>query len=289
MDWQLIIPTLQARAVRDVHWRYRFYKAVDWMFFILSTGEVVLHNRFQEDAYGMFMFLWAASRLLFLPYGRSEADVSAVDSELKSSCLKFYSIIYCGSWERTPVCRSTIAALLDIVPNLKACGPAWVYWHFPMEGYIGALPKLFKLQSKPYKSLAFAMARTCKSELVKSFAELHAPDDLIEATGHRRTDTSAPKGEYSLSNEEASCWSLLPPRDKPAFLEGAELQQLTIVLNLMGCNPVPEAVYAKKYFPLTLENGAIAGSRRASSDADRGRCPSNLVRVLSTARRRGPS
>lgn len=93
MDWQLIIPTLQARAVRDVHWRYRFYKAVDWMFFILSTGEVVLHNRFQEDAYGMFMSLWAASRLLFLPYGRSEADVSAVDSELKSSCLKFYSII----------------------------------------------------------------------------------------------------------------------------------------------------------------------------------------------------
>lgn len=195
MDWQLIIPTLQARAVRDVHWRYRFYKAVDWMFFILSTGEVVLHNRFQEDAYGMFMSLWAASRLLFLPYGRSEADVSAVDSELKSSCLKFYSIIYCGSWERTPVCRSTIAALLDIVPNLKACGPAWVYWHFPMEGYIGALPKLFKLQSKPYKSLAFAMARTCKSELVTSFAELHAPDDLIEATGHWRTDTSAPKGE----------------------------------------------------------------------------------------------
>lgn len=206
------VPTSQARALRDVHSRFRSYEAVDWMYFILSTGEVVLHNRILADAFGMFMSLCAACRFLFLPNALSDADVSAVDSELKSFCFKFYSITYRGSWERTPLCRSTIAALLDIVPNLKACGPAWVYWQFPMEQYIGTLPKLVKSQSKPYKSLAFAVARAYKSELVPSFAELHAPEDGIEATGHRGWDTSASKRENSCP-----VWTLpserCPPRE----------------------------------------------------------------------------
>lgn len=38
------IPTSQARALRDISLRQRSYKAVDWMVFILSTGEVVLHT-----------------------------------------------------------------------------------------------------------------------------------------------------------------------------------------------------------------------------------------------------
>lgn len=158
-----------------------------------------------------------------------------------------------------------------------------------MERYIGTLPKLVKSQRKPYKSLASAMARAYKSELVTSFAELHAPEEWTEATRHRRTDTTALRGDYSLSSAESSRWALLPPRDKPAFLEGAELEQMKLVINLTGGNPVPNAVYAKKYFRLRLRNGAIAGSRRASSDADKGKRRSKLVRVLFTARRRRPS
>lgn len=158
-----------------------------------------------------------------------------------------------------------------------------------MERYIGTLPKLVKSQSQPYKSLAFAVARAYKSEPVTSFAELHAPEDWIEATGHRGKDTSASKGEYSLSSMDASNWALLPPRDKPAFLQEAELEQMKIVINLAGGNPASATVYAKKYFRLRLRNGAIAGSSRASSDADTGRRRSNLVRILSTARRRRPS
>lgn len=134
------VPTSRARALRDVHSRFRSYKAVDWMYFILSTCEVVLHNRIPADAFGMFMSLCAACRFLFRPNALSDADVSVIDSELKSFCFKYYSIIYRGSWgahaamplhhcgasRHRPQPQSLRPSL-----GLLAVSNGAVYWHAP--------------------------------------------------------------------------------------------------------------------------------------------------------------
>lgn len=212
-----------------------------------------------ENAYEMFLALSAACRLLFRPRFLSQEDLSTIDKELKSFCLHFDSVVYRGSWERTPVCRSTIVSLLSIVPPLRTCGPALVYWPFPMEGYIGTLPKLMRSSSKPYESLVKAVACPYKPELITSFAELQTPGQWVEATGiPSNSDNSIPSGTYSMDNEADSILALLPPRTKASFLVRGELSDMRTVLALPGRSQVPSTVYAKKYSRLRLDNGDVA-------------------------------
>lgn len=45
------VPVSQARALRDVHVRFRTYKMVERMVFILSTGDAVLSDRISDTAF----------------------------------------------------------------------------------------------------------------------------------------------------------------------------------------------------------------------------------------------
>jgi len=51
------VPSPQARSIRDINVHYRSYKASDWVFFLLSVGEVVLGNRLPEEIFMAFMYL----------------------------------------------------------------------------------------------------------------------------------------------------------------------------------------------------------------------------------------
>lgn len=117
----------RARIIRDVHVRFRYYKAVDWMIFILSTREAVLSDRISETGFSMFLALCKACRLLFRPSALIEAEMLEVHALLNQFCALFKSHVYRGGWEGVPPCRSTTAALLEVMPNQQACGPAWVY------------------------------------------------------------------------------------------------------------------------------------------------------------------
>lgn len=43
------VPLSQARSLRNISKHYRSYKAVDWMYFLLSVGEVVLADRIPDE------------------------------------------------------------------------------------------------------------------------------------------------------------------------------------------------------------------------------------------------
>lgn len=45
------VPLSQARALRDIYKHSGSYKAVDWMYFLLCTGEVVLADRIPENIF----------------------------------------------------------------------------------------------------------------------------------------------------------------------------------------------------------------------------------------------
>lgn len=283
------VPASQARSLRNLHVRLRSYEAVDWMVFVLSTGEAVLSDRISETGFSLFMALCQACRFLFRPTALTEADILQVHILLKRFCTLFYSHVYRGSWERVPPRRSTIAATLDVVPNLRTCGPAWVYWQFPMERHIGTLPRLIKSKSHPYPSLAKAVSRKYKAELVTSFAEQHLKEEWCAATGvPSAPDGTRRSGSFSLAHDDGSTTVLLPPREAPRYLTGSELLHMRATLKLEPeCN-VPDAIFSKKYIRLQLPSGVLVGSRPSSSDDDKRRRRSNCVRIRSTAERRRP-
>ena len=87
----------------------------------------------------MFMKLCKACRDLFRPRGLSAPELETVEARLQRFVHMYYTHVYGRTSERLPLCRSIITAVLDIVPSMRACGPAWASWQFPAERKIGEL------------------------------------------------------------------------------------------------------------------------------------------------------
>jgi hypothetical protein len=60
---------------------------------------------------------------------------------------------YQYSPERLSTCPVTIHALLHIADYIKAVGPVWVSWAFPMERFCGLLQPSIKSRRFPYSSI----------------------------------------------------------------------------------------------------------------------------------------
>jgi len=118
------VPRSQARSLRSIHKHSGPYKAVDWLYFLLSVGEDLLADRISEEFFKMFMLLGQAGRLLFRPSSLSEEDLLVADKLLRHFCQAFYLHMYAGKVERLRVCRPTVVALLAVTANIRACGPA---------------------------------------------------------------------------------------------------------------------------------------------------------------------
>ena len=252
------MPLSQARSLRDIHKHSGSYKAVDWMYSLLSVGEVVLADRVTEQYFKMFMLLCRAGRLLFKPSAMTDEQLKTADKYLKENCHAYYAHVYSGKEERLRVCRPTIVALLDVTANLRSCGLAWSYGQFPAERLIGTLSRLIRSRRFPYAALTTAVSSKYSAELVTSFAEAHVFEKWVEATGKPiRRDSQDPIGTFSLST--APQISFLPPRRDAADLIGPELSRMKAVLALEEASTIPERIVAKKYFRLRLENSQIAG------------------------------
>jgi len=173
---RVTIPRLQARSLRDVRVHHKSYKASDWMYFILSKGEAVLSGRIPDVYFQMFMSLCHACRLLIRPGQLSRAELLVADNHLKKLCEVFYLRVYRNSFHCLPVCRFPIAALLNIVPNIRSCGPAWVSWQSPTKRLIGTLPGLIGSRSEPHPSLTNAFHAKYQAELITNFGKTFCPD-----------------------------------------------------------------------------------------------------------------
>jgi len=149
------VPRAQA-SLRNIDLHHRSYEAVDWMYWLLSSAEVLLVGRIPDLHDDFFMSLCRACRLLLRPAGLTPTELTAVDTDVKRLVRGYYASIYRGRWERLPLCRSVIPALLDIVENMRACGPEWVSWRFPAERKIGELGGVIHSRSKPGESLSTA-------------------------------------------------------------------------------------------------------------------------------------
>lgn len=280
------VPLSQARSLRNIDIKSKSFKAVDWMYWLLSTGEVQLAERIPDLYYNLFMSLCRASRLLFRPRGLSMSELGDVEIDLKRFVGQYYASVYRGSSQRLPVCRSTVAAVLDIVPNLRSCGPAWVSWQFPAERKIGSLTALIGSRSNPYASLVNNVCSQYKAELISSFGQTYVPGQWARATGKEPRNDDLPSHSLRLSMEDGLGRALMPPRTRAAPLQGEELTCMRAVLLADGVNLMDEPIIAVKYFRLRFAGGGIAGARPIRAESER-HCRRNfLVRVNSSERRR---
>jgi len=285
------VPMVEARSLRNIDLKYRSFKAVDWMYWLVSTAEVQLAGRIPELYYEMLMALCKTCRVLFRPRGISPPELITVEARLKRFVHLYYTNVYRGTYDRLPLCRSVIAAVLDIVPSMRACGPAWASWKFPAERKIGELGTLFHSHSHPSANLTGALTRRVQAELVSSFGQTHLPAEWAAATGKSPGRHTAPRACVRLPAGDAGDerrWtiSLLPPRCKEMQLAGAELTAMRAALAAEGVNEVPASILAVKYFRLKLTSGKSSGTKPVGSDSIEHRRRNYLLRINSTERRR---
>lgn len=277
------VPLSQARTLRDIYKHSGSYKAVDWMYFLLCTGEVVLTDRIPEKFSKIFMEFCHVGRLHFKPGALTEDELNKADKHLKKFCHGHYTHVFAGKAERLRLYQPTIVALLYVTANLRACGPTWSYCQFPAERLIGSITRLIYSRRFPYAALINTASAKFYAELVKSVGEGHATEKWAEATGKPLScKAKDPIGTFSLSNLPKL--DLLPPQHNLADLVGAELSRMNAVLAMKGAASLPDEIVAKKYFRLRLANGQIAGTVAAAQrDGDRRR--DYLVRASSFVRR----
>jgi len=215
------------------------------------------------------------------PRGGSEADIQSIDNDLKYFVTTYYDKIYRGSAQRSPLCLSTISYLLDIVPLLRACGPAWVVRQFPMDRKIGTLGKLIRSSSRPHASLLKGVARKCKADLITSFGQIYLPTEWAETTKERWTAPDLSRCSLKVPQDVGPACARLPPRNKPVGLGGAELNCMRAVLIQENADEVPLQVLAKTYYRAKLAFGKTSGSKPVGSDCDKRRRRKYVVRVNS--------
>jgi len=237
----------------------------------------------------MFMALFRDRRLHFRRRGVTRAEIQAIDADIKYFVTNYYAKIYSGSTGRLPLCLSTTATLLDIVPLLWACGPAWVFWQLPMERQIGTLGILIQSHLRPHASLVENLTRQCKAELINSFGESDLPKEWADATGKRPAATGLTGGSLTIPHDIGADCALLPPRSAPAALSGKELTSMRAVLAQKQANGVPADFLAKKYYRINMASVKNAGSKPLGSDSDKHRRRNYVVRISSNEEVRLPN
>jgi len=88
---------------------------VDWMYWLFSSAEVLPVGRIPDLYNDIFLSSCKACRLPMRPTGLTPAELAAVDTDLKTFVWGWLDSIYRGTWQRLPLCRSVMAAILDIV------------------------------------------------------------------------------------------------------------------------------------------------------------------------------
>ena len=96
------------------------------------------------------MDLSRAARLLYRPSGSINAvELAQADKYLRHCCSGYCKKFYEARTERLELCRSTFAALLVVVDDVRTCGPAWFFWQFPVYRLISTLTPFFRSRRYP--------------------------------------------------------------------------------------------------------------------------------------------
>ncbi|KIM89672.1 hypothetical protein PILCRDRAFT_84614 [Piloderma croceum F 1598] len=145
-----------------------------WSFWILYLGPVLLLLQFQcQKFYGHFVRLVQLLNLC-LQFKLTDDDIEEIRVGFIKWVKDYEDIYYQHNPNRVSACPLTIHALLHIMDSIKANGPVWCYWAFPMEQYCGTLQPAIRSHQFPYASLdqhAVETAQLTQIKIIYNVAE----------------------------------------------------------------------------------------------------------------------
>lgn len=84
----------------------------------------------------------------------------------------YFRIYYQHDYHRLSTCPLTIHTLLHIVDGIKAMGPVWCYWAFPMERYCGTIQPAICSRRHPFASLAWHVLEDAQLTQIKIYYDV---------------------------------------------------------------------------------------------------------------------
>lgn len=250
------IPSAYGARVPNISTHASQCSAEMWSFWTLYLGPVLLRRRFRRQKYyGHFVRLVRLLNLC-LQFELTDDDIEEIrvgfiewvkDYEEcvhlsltiylgKSSPAGYhYSIYYQHNPNRVSACPLTIHALLHIADSIKANGPVWCYWAFPMERYCGTLQPAIRSRRFPYASLDRHAVETAQLTQIKIIY------NVAEELSLRPPRCKAMAGSYStplcMSPKAATSDILIVLQILPAFFylqkEAIGLHQISSVESLV--------------------------------------------------------
>ncbi|KAI0671051.1 hypothetical protein C8Q78DRAFT_973583 [Trametes maxima] len=122
-------------------------------FWIQYVGPVLLAGRFTHRKYYTHFVLLVRLIRKCLQFEITDQDIEDIRTGFISWVKEYEQIYYQYDATRLPMCTLTIHALLHIADSIKAVGPVWAYWAFPMERYCGSLQPAIQSRRFPYSSI----------------------------------------------------------------------------------------------------------------------------------------
>ena len=92
---------------------------------------------------------------------------------------------------RVACCPITVHALLHIAPSIRAMGPVWAYWAFPMERHCGDILRNIRSQRFPYASINKYVTSCAQLTHITLLYGLHEQLILLPPV-HHDTDVKLP-------------------------------------------------------------------------------------------------
>jgi hypothetical protein len=147
------IPTSFGRPPRSIFRHCAGFKAVEWWNFLAFFAVPILTTRLPSKYVKNLMLLNRAHELL-TQFSVFRNDIISIRSLLIEFVQSYEELYYRYTEDNLPMLTSTIHTLLHLADCVESCGPAWVYWAFPMKRVNGMLLSLIKSRVRINESLA---------------------------------------------------------------------------------------------------------------------------------------
>ncbi|EPS96540.1 hypothetical protein FOMPIDRAFT_1150831 [Fomitopsis schrenkii] len=148
------IPSAFGAAVPNIATEAALFTAETWSLFAQHLGPIILRRSFRrEHFYAHFIELIRLLNIC-LQFEITSAEILDVEAGFIDWVREYEQLYYQHKAEYLSMCPLTVHALLHVVPSMRATGPVWASWEFPMERFCGTLLPAVKSRRFPYASLS---------------------------------------------------------------------------------------------------------------------------------------
>ncbi|KAF5353611.1 hypothetical protein D9758_013768 [Tetrapyrgos nigripes] len=201
------IPSVYGPRLPDISKDRAYLSAEMISFWTLYLGPVLLYRKFTNQHYYEHFVRLVRLLNICLQFEITEEEIDEVENGFAVWVKEYEELYYQHDPQRLSMCPLTVHALLHIAPSIRACGPVWCYWAFPMERYCGIIQPAIRSRHFPYASLGRYILEDARLTQIKVLYDVADELSLI----HSRT--GPPRGSYKPVSELYKSCQLLPPKE----------------------------------------------------------------------------